>query len=198
MGFDYEIAYKKGSDNAAADCLDCQSGEFNALLMSEIDPDLLTKVKESWANDIDLQQLIQKLVNDKHISGHSGVQASAKKLGITVLLEEYKDVKTFVRKCDICQRNKPNLEAYPRALQPLPIQDKVWQDVSMDFIDGLPSSHEVTEMSTFPLCDKIGLIVVEPQAVLDRRMQKKGDKAVVYVLVQWENETEADATWNSG
>ncbi|GJR27952.1 putative mitochondrial protein [Tanacetum coccineum] len=136
-----------------------------------------------------------------------------------------KDVKTFVRKCDICQRNKPNLEAYPRALQPLPIPDKVWQDVSMDFIDGLPSSHgktlilvvvdrltkigkvayklqlpnhvkvhpvfhisqlmkcrsEVTEMSTFPLCDEIGLIVVEPQAVLDRRMQKKGDKAVVYV-----------------
>ncbi|GJW24444.1 ty3-gypsy retrotransposon protein [Tanacetum coccineum] len=39
------------------------------------------------------------------------------------------------------QRNKPNLEAYPGALQHLPIPNKVLPDVSMDFIDGLPSSH---------------------------------------------------------
>ncbi|GJV14722.1 hypothetical protein Tco_1360045 [Tanacetum coccineum] len=32
-------------------------------------------------------------------------------------------------------------EAYPGALQHLPIPNKVLPDVSMDFIDGLPSSH---------------------------------------------------------
>ncbi|GJW61669.1 hypothetical protein Tco_0111004 [Tanacetum coccineum] len=31
--------------------------------------------------------------------------------------------------------------------------------------------------------------------MLDRRMQKKGNKAVVYVLIQWENGSVADATW---
>ncbi|GJV37156.1 retrotransposon-related protein [Tanacetum coccineum] len=55
-----------------------------------------------------------------------------------------KDVKSFVRKCDVCQRNKPNLEAYPGALQPLPIPTRVWQDVSMDFVDGLPTSQGKT------------------------------------------------------
>ncbi|GKD04399.1 retrotransposable element Tf2 [Tanacetum coccineum] len=70
------------------------------------------------------------------------VQTSIKKLGSLFYWKKmYKDVKTFVRKCDVCQRNKPNLEAYPGALQHLPISDKVWQDFSIDFVDGLPSSH---------------------------------------------------------
>ena len=49
-------------------------------------------------------------------------------------------------------------------------------------------------MRSFPACDDGGLFSVEPQAVLDRRMQKKGNKAVVYVLIQWANGNVADAT----
>nr|GEW44391.1 retrotransposon-related protein [Tanacetum cinerariifolium] len=148
LGFDYEINYKKGSDNAAADALSRlpTSEEFNAMLLSELDATLLEKLKEGWLQDVDLQQLIQKLLLNKDVSkklgGHSGIQVTIKKLGSLFYWKKLsKDVKTFVRKCDVCQRNKPNLEAYPGALQLLPIPHKVWQDVSMDFIDGLPSSH---------------------------------------------------------
>ncbi|GJW90610.1 retrotransposon-related protein [Tanacetum coccineum] len=50
---------------------------------------------------------------------NSGIQATIKKLGSLLYWKKLsKDVKTFVRKCDV-----------------------LWQDVSMDFIDGLPSSH---------------------------------------------------------
>lgn len=46
-----------------------------------------------------------------------------------------------MRNCDICQRCKPDFAASPGLLQPLPIPNNVWDEVSMDFIEGLPQSH---------------------------------------------------------
>ncbi|GJU67756.1 putative mitochondrial protein [Tanacetum coccineum] len=50
-------------------------------------------------------------------------------------------VKEIVRTCDVCQRNKSNLSAYPGLLQPLPIPNQIWQDLSMNFVDSLPMSQ---------------------------------------------------------
>ena len=41
----------------------------------------------------------------------------------------------------ICQRNKTLVMSLARLLQPLQFLDKVWEDLSMDFIDGLPKSE---------------------------------------------------------
>ncbi|GJY04844.1 putative mitochondrial protein [Tanacetum coccineum] len=51
--------------------------------------------------------------------------------------------------------------------------------------------------SQLPQISKDGLISEEPFAVLDRKMAKKGNTAVVYVLIQWINGTAADATWET-
>ncbi|GJX05179.1 retrotransposable element Tf2 [Tanacetum coccineum] len=53
-------------------------------------------------------------------------------------------VKQWVRKCDVCQRNKSDLSAYPGLLQPLPIPQRILQENSMDFIDSLPMSQGKT------------------------------------------------------
>ena len=47
------------------------------------------------------------------------------------------DIKRFVKTCDLCQRTKGG---QPRTglLQSLPIPNSPWQDISMDFIVGLP------------------------------------------------------------
>ncbi|KAH0693385.1 hypothetical protein KY285_020482 [Solanum tuberosum] len=50
------------------------------------------------------------------------------------------DIRNFIQKCDICQRHKYDTTAYPGLLQPLPIPDGVWVDISLDFIEGLPKS----------------------------------------------------------
>lgn len=52
-----------------------------------------------------------------------------------------KEVKQFVRECIVCQRCKPDLAAYHGLLQPLPIPQRIWDNISMDFIEGLPKSN---------------------------------------------------------
>ncbi|KAJ9519051.1 hypothetical protein QJQ45_003519 [Haematococcus lacustris] len=51
-------------------------------------------------------------------------------------------VREYVRTCDQCQRNKATNQVPPGLLQPLPIPNRNWQHVSMDFIGPLPpTSH---------------------------------------------------------
>jgi hypothetical protein len=49
-----------------------------------------------------------------------------------------------------------------------------------------------TELPTAPLLDSVD---TEPEAVLDRRMMKKGNQAVVQVLIKWKHLPEETATW---
>ena len=53
----------------------------------------------------------------------------------------WKDVKEFVRSCDICSRSKTPRHRPYGLLQPLPIPRRPWSSVSMDFNTDLPSSN---------------------------------------------------------
>nr|GEX37176.1 hypothetical protein [Tanacetum cinerariifolium] len=46
-----------------------------------------------------------------------------------------------------------------------------------------------------PRCGEEGLLSVEPEKILDKRIGKVNNRAVVYVLVKWINHSEEDATW---
>jgi transposase InsO family protein len=50
------------------------------------------------------------------------------------------EVEDFVKQCSICQHAKHSNSLPPGLLQPLPIPQGAWQDLSMDFIEGLPKS----------------------------------------------------------
>lgn len=46
-----------------------------------------------------------------------------------------------MRECDVCQRYKYENMATPELLQPLLIPNGCWNDVSIEFIEVLPTSH---------------------------------------------------------
>nr|GFD18308.1 putative mitochondrial protein [Tanacetum cinerariifolium] len=55
-----------------------------------------------------------------------------------------KGIARMVSECVVCQRQKYSTLASSGLLQPLELPEKVWDEVTMDFIDGLPKSEDFT------------------------------------------------------
>lgn len=54
-----------------------------------------------------------------------------------------KTVQKFVSKCLVCQKHKYEIASLGGLLQPLPITNRIWEDISLNFITGLPHSQRV-------------------------------------------------------
>lgn len=86
-----------------------------------------------------------KLISALHnsaVGGHSGSTATYHRLkklfnwtGLKAAVDDY------VRQCQICQQTKHEHSKIPGKLQPLPIPKAPWQDVTLDFVTGLPKSE---------------------------------------------------------
>ena len=49
-----------------------------------------------------------------------------------------RDVKQYVECCLVCHQTKNSIMAPVGLLQPLPLLERIWEDISLDFITGLP------------------------------------------------------------
>jgi transposase InsO family protein len=88
-----------------------------------------------------LQTKIIAFCHSSAIRGHSGIATTYQRLKRYFAWKAMKqDVENYVRQCTICQQSK-HLNTHPFGLlQPLPIPQGIWRDLSMDFIEGLPKS----------------------------------------------------------
>lgn len=181
MGFDFEIHYKEGVANTAADALSRKPGaELLPLLLDNAQTGLLELIKATWQTDPTLQTLVSELqanpnshpkftwfngelrrkgklvvgsnsevkllilqwLHDSFVGGHSGRDVTATRVKSLFFWKGMaKEIQHYVRNCVTCQKSKPDLAASPGLLQPLPIPNRIWDEISMDFIEGLPSSH---------------------------------------------------------
>ena len=88
------------------------------------------------------QAIIPKEFHSSPIASHSGFLHTYKRVRQLFYSKSMKNfIKKFVTECDVCQRHKSEIVATPGLLQPLPIPDATWTNISMDFIDSLPSSQ---------------------------------------------------------
>lgn len=89
----------------------------------------------------------QKYLLEFHASpseGYSGFLKTYKCLATILYWEGMKtNIREFVAACSTCQRNKYEALSPTGLLQPLPIPNKVWDDISMDFIKGLPKVQKL-------------------------------------------------------
>lgn len=88
------------------------------------------------------QQHILQALHASGIGGHSGIQATYHRVKSLFAWPKLKETVTqFVQACTVCQQAKVEHVRLPGLLQPLPVPDRAWKVVSLDFIEGLPKSQ---------------------------------------------------------
>lgn len=179
LGFDFEIQYKPGLENKAADALSRRelATELMALsvptaiqlqdielevardenlqkIMSEVRADpashpeysmiqgrLLRRGKLVLPKDSKLIGVILQELHDGRMGGHGGVQRTQRRVSeLFYWVGMMGDIRRYAA-CSVCQRHKYSTLAPGGLLQPLQIPQAIWEDVAMDFIEGLPPSE---------------------------------------------------------
>ncbi|XP_057432432.1 uncharacterized protein LOC130725200 [Lotus japonicus] len=72
---------------------------------------------------------------------HSGFLRTYRRVAANLYWQGMKNtIQDYVKSCDVCQRHKYLASSPAGLLQPLPIPAQIWEDLSLDFITGLPKS----------------------------------------------------------
>ena len=80
--------------------------------------------------------------HDARLAGHRGRRATYESLRVgTFWPGMRKDVEAYVDSCSQCQKSKPKGRGTAGLLQPLPVPQRPWQSVGLDFMGPLPRSR---------------------------------------------------------
>ena len=75
-------------------------------------------------------------------------------------------IRQYIRNCSVCGRSKPWRDGLQGLLRPLPIPERIWKEVSIDFITDLPASEGCTNLMvvTDRLSKDVVLVALEDLA----------------------------------
>ncbi|GJS56965.1 putative nucleotidyltransferase, ribonuclease H [Tanacetum coccineum] len=159
----YGEALPSGKANVVADALSRKSGMiacFDSIILHDlerldvelcvrgsggywasmrIESNLMLQIKEAQRDDGELWAIMQNVEDGKHTEfsvDDDGVVCTFGGDGMK------QDVATFVSKCMTCQQVKIEHQRASGLLQPLEIPMWKWDEISMDFVTGLPTTQK--------------------------------------------------------
>ena len=106
---------------------------------SEREGQLYYRERRYVPEDPELQLRLIKEYHDTPLAGHPGRSKT-----FDLLSRQYywktmrKQVDRYVRSCAKCQKSRTSRHASFGVLRPLSVRNKPWEDISMDFVTGLP------------------------------------------------------------
>jgi len=90
----------------------------------------------------DSDELHLHIIQEHHNTALAGHRGRAKTFDLLdrgyYSVEMRKDVNRYVRNCHDCQWSRSSRHSTFGVLRPLPVPDKPWEDISMDFVVGIP------------------------------------------------------------
>ncbi|KAL4303471.1 hypothetical protein GQ457_10G029000 [Hibiscus cannabinus] len=119
-----------------------QQGQSEFSEYKEHDGLLLVRGKILVPQETALKSLLLREFHSSLIGGHAGITRTFQRLAANFYWKGMrKEVRQFVTECQVCQRMKSASLSPAGLLQPLPIPNQVFEDISLDFIVGLPKSN---------------------------------------------------------
>ncbi len=172
--FNFKITYRPGSQNTKADALsrlhesDSQSPDQepivpSTIILTPVQWDILTEITEAQVTDPPpaetprnltyvpqvLRQRVMQLVHSNPSSGHPGIAATLQLLNNKFWWSTLRtDTITFIQNCTVCNTSKSPHQLPAGLLQPLPIPQRPWSHLAIDFVTDLPSSQGHTTILT--------------------------------------------------
>jgi hypothetical protein len=142
-GWVEQLKHQYGEDEILQQLLErWNKNELDTRRYSVRDGLLLYKQKILLGQSPELKAQVLNFVHSDLMAGHSGYDKTLQRAKRDFYWKGMrKEIKKFIRECDICQQTKYE-NTYPAGLlQPLPIPNRIWTDITMDFVEGLPPSH---------------------------------------------------------
>jgi hypothetical protein len=134
-----------------------------------------------WVPDNEpLRTKIMQRTHDSLLTGHPGRNALYAILARRFFWPTISDdVRRFVRNCDKCGANTIWRTRRQGLLKPLPIPERKWRDIAVDFVDKLPLSEGCTSMMV--IVDRLGKGVI-PIPCEDMEAETVARKLIQYFV----------------
>lgn len=138
----HEMVDSYQGDSKAQDLLRSLATQKSVPAKFSLQQGIIRYKNKVWVGDSkELQLKIITAFHDSPLGGHSGIPVTIRRIKQLFYWKGLKaSVVAFVNSCQVCQQSKPDRSKYPGLLQPLPVPSGAWQTVTMDFINGLPTS----------------------------------------------------------
>ncbi|KAL0161331.1 hypothetical protein M9458_045056, partial [Cirrhinus mrigala] len=168
--FNFTVTYRPGSKNSKADALSRQHDPHldthppepilpPTVILAPVSWDIMEEIQRKHDQDPpppqcppnkhyvpqEMRHQVLQWVHTSLSAGHPGISRTLHLLKNSFWWPSMtKDTATYVKSCQICAQSKTPKELPSGLLQPLPIPQRPWSHLSIDFVTDLPPSQEFT------------------------------------------------------